>query len=400
MAEIVENAQKGAPVNFVGSNSIPEVFDHDLGSNGTFSLFIESDGGMFEVSPSQVINEASFLIKVRDPSHLDFERLKVMNFTIVARELVTSNPQESRARVTLHIRDQNDNTPEFTRDRYEVEIPEDIEQGATIAWIRANDADSGLFGTAGIRFTRLNGPLAQYLDLDPQTGIVSLGKSLTRSPFDREIADFHYLTVEARDEVGQGNRNSVELLIQLRDVNDNPPIFKKQSYSAFLPENSAEFPGNGFFVSADDRDENGTENAEVRYRIVGGDAMGNFSVDSVSGQLRPNGLIDYERMNPSPLSIESDEQNEDEETRQFNLVVRAYDLGNPSLHSDVTVYVLVSDVNDHAPVFTRNLYQVSIEEDAVGGTKVLQVSKQAYKFSQALRSISHFNGETFFISLH
>ena len=70
MAEIVENAQKGAPVNFVGSNSIPEVFDHDLGSNGTFSLFIESDGGMFEVSPSQVINEASFLIKVRDPSHL------------------------------------------------------------------------------------------------------------------------------------------------------------------------------------------------------------------------------------------------------------------------------------------------------------------------------------------
>lgn len=50
VGEVTENAQKGTPVNFIGANSIPEVFDHDLGTNGTFELFIEGDGGMFDVS--------------------------------------------------------------------------------------------------------------------------------------------------------------------------------------------------------------------------------------------------------------------------------------------------------------------------------------------------------------
>ncbi len=55
VAEIAENSQRGTPVNFVGGGGgqaagIPEVFDHDAGSNGTFRLFLRDDlEGMFEV---------------------------------------------------------------------------------------------------------------------------------------------------------------------------------------------------------------------------------------------------------------------------------------------------------------------------------------------------------------
>ena len=56
MAEISENAQKGTPVNFVGGAglsssalNVPEVFDHDHGTNGTFKLFLEGEDGVFEV---------------------------------------------------------------------------------------------------------------------------------------------------------------------------------------------------------------------------------------------------------------------------------------------------------------------------------------------------------------
>ena len=83
-------------------------------------------------------------------------------------------------------------------------------------------------------------------------------------PFDREKNDFHYLTVEARDEVGKGNRNTVELLIHLKDVNDNAPKFEQDSYETFLPENNDQFPS-PFLVRADDKDENGTENAQIRW---------------------------------------------------------------------------------------------------------------------------------------
>ena len=45
------------------------------GSNGTFRIFIEGDGGMFDVTPFRGINEAPFLIRVKDSSKLDFEKI-------------------------------------------------------------------------------------------------------------------------------------------------------------------------------------------------------------------------------------------------------------------------------------------------------------------------------------
>ena len=61
------------------------------------------------------------------------------------------------------------------------------------------------------------------------------------------------------------NRNAVELVIRLTDVNDNPPIFEQKEYVGFLKENSLVFE-QPVFVSARDADENGTENSVVRYR--------------------------------------------------------------------------------------------------------------------------------------
>ena len=70
--------------------------------------------------------------------------------------------------------------------------------------------------------------------------------------FDREKSDFHYLTVEARDELGEGNRNTVELLLHLVDVNDNAPIFRQDSYETSIAENDDRFTS-PFVVSADDK---------------------------------------------------------------------------------------------------------------------------------------------------
>lgn len=44
------------------------------GNNGTFDMMIENDEGVFEVTPHQGINEASFLIRVKDSSRIDFEK--------------------------------------------------------------------------------------------------------------------------------------------------------------------------------------------------------------------------------------------------------------------------------------------------------------------------------------
>ena len=91
------------------------------------------------------------MIRVKEPSLLDFEQLTVLNFTIVAREVVRDQAKESRANVQVHIRDVNDNAPDFATRTYEAYVPENVEPGSTIAWIRAEDKDSGIRGTQGIR---------------------------------------------------------------------------------------------------------------------------------------------------------------------------------------------------------------------------------------------------------
>jgi len=48
-------------------------------------MFIEGDRGIFEVTPPKGINEASFLIRVKDPSRLDFEKVtsKYLNAVVL-----------------------------------------------------------------------------------------------------------------------------------------------------------------------------------------------------------------------------------------------------------------------------------------------------------------------------
>ena len=191
---------------------IPEVYDHDQGTNGTFKLFLEGDNNIFEVTPSMGINDASFMIRVKDQNNIDFEQTKVMNFTIVAKE-VSKEGRESKASVTIHVRDQNDNPPEFAVKKYEVIIPENIKVGTEIATIQADDKDSGYFGKEGIRYTDITGPISNALVLNELTGVVTMGD--THFSFDKEHMDSHYLTIEARDERGLGNRNTIELIINL-----------------------------------------------------------------------------------------------------------------------------------------------------------------------------------------
>jgi hypothetical protein len=76
IAEVNENAQQNTPVNFIG-DSIPQVYDYDQGKNGTFRLRIQQGRiGYFDITPSEGINEASFLIRVNKTANLDYEIVK------------------------------------------------------------------------------------------------------------------------------------------------------------------------------------------------------------------------------------------------------------------------------------------------------------------------------------
>ncbi|XP_066258040.1 cadherin-23 isoform X2 [Euwallacea similis] len=362
--EIAENAPKNTPLTFIG-NSIPEIFDYDQGINGTFEMYIKHGHDLFEISPMRATNEATFTLKVKNSSYLDYEKIKVINFTIVAKEVVQVNPKFSEAPVIVRILDRNDNYPEFTKNSYEVWVPENCEAGTTVAWVQALDDDSGTYGTMGVRYTNIAGSIANLLNIHPVSGIITV-KTPGGLSWDREQVSRHFLTVEARDDLGNGNRNSVQLTINLEDVNDNSPIFVQRTYEARILENAPSFQSY-LKVEARDADLNGTKNSEIEYLLMG-ELHQNFSISAKTGVITPKQPIDFEFI----------EGPEEENVRILYLTVRARDMGSPSLFSESPLLVYVEDVNDNPPIFEYYFYNTSIHENTDGGTPIMQV--QAFDY--------------------
>ena len=69
---------------------------------------------IFDISPRRSLNEATFVVKVRNPKLLDYEKLKVLNLSIIAKE-ITADGKWSSVPLIIYIRDRNDNLPVFTK---------------------------------------------------------------------------------------------------------------------------------------------------------------------------------------------------------------------------------------------------------------------------------------------
>ncbi|XP_057660172.1 cadherin-23 [Diorhabda carinulata] len=362
--EIAENSPINTPLTFLG-NASPEVYDYDQGVNGTFYLYVKGDVDAFDVTPSKVVNEATFMIRVKNSSLLDYENSKRFNLTLGAKEIIKRNPKYSEVAVIVNLLDRNDNFPEFSKSVYEVSVPENCEIGTTVAWIQAFDKDSGKFGTKGIRYTNLAGSIDHMLNLHLTTGVITV--KIEGGPnWDREKISRHYLTVEARDDMGFGNRNSVQLIINIEDVNDNAPLFTQSKYEARLMENKLEFE-QYLKVEALDADLNGTKNSEIEYELLG-ELASNFTIDRTTGVIE----VKY------PIDFESIQDSSSKSVCIIFLSVRARDLGTPSLFSQVPLSIYVEDVNDHVPIFENDYYNKSIVETSPSGTSIIQVKAQDF----------------------
>uniref|UniRef100_A0A182JWJ6 Cadherin domain-containing protein n=1 Tax=Anopheles christyi TaxID=43041 RepID=A0A182JWJ6_9DIPT len=361
--EIGENAQENTLARFI-DGSINEVFDYDQGKNGTFRLSLHPPSDIFEVIPKRAINEATFGLRVKDPTLLDYERMRELSLTVVASEVETAG-RSSTAQIRVVVLDQNDNFPEFAQPVYDMDVPENVTAGTVLVQIEATDSDSGLYGTEGLRYTNLTGSISSFLHLDPHTGTVTIMAS--ESPvFDREIAQKHYLSVEARDNGGRGNRNTVPLILNVLDVNDNPPVFVQKRYEVRLKENAFEFES-PIVVEARDHDLEGSPNSAVEYRLLSAHHSDYFHVERRTGRLTVREAVDFERLESGGGGSGSD-------TRTISLTIEAADGGDPPLTAQVEVIVYVQDVNDYAPGFLESQYAIVIPEDTPSGLPVLRVT--------------------------
>lgn len=116
----------------------------------------------------------------------------------------------------------------FSLPYYSVALPEDVEVGTLVTKIHATDADIGI--NRKIKYSFIDSFNDHFL-MASESGIVTLAK-----PLDREIRAMYNLTVQAVDQGTPQLSSIASLIVNVQDINDNPPEFANKYYFATVPE--------------------------------------------------------------------------------------------------------------------------------------------------------------------
>ncbi|XP_042181731.1 protocadherin gamma-A10-like isoform X20 [Oncorhynchus tshawytscha] len=259
---------------------------------------------------------------------------------VLNQELILENPLELH-RITLHVQDINDNSPQFNDDMIDIEIRESAEKGSRFLLGEAHDAD---IGKNSVQIYTLENNDKFVLSVESNNVELVLDEKL-----DREVQQDIKLLLTAMDGGSPKRSGTVVIHVTVLDANDNAPVFNQAVYKASLPENSA-LDTVAVTVSAADADEG--VNGEVTYDFdhISDDDKKVFSIDRKGGIIKVIGSVDFE------------------EVPSFELRVKAKDgLG---LASYAKVIIEITDVNDNAPVIYLKSLNSPIPENASPGTEV------------------------------
>nr|XP_046262598.1 protocadherin gamma-A12-like isoform X26 [Scatophagus argus] len=254
---------------------------------------------------------------------LDFESNSKYEMRINAKD---GYGLSSDSKVMIDITDVNDNAPVIYLKSLKNPIPENVSPGTEVGIISVQDADSETNGQVRCSIQQ-DVPFKLVPSIKNYYSLVSTGQ------LDREVVSDYNITISATDEGSPPLSSSKTVQLSVADINDNPPVFEEQSYSAYVSENNK--PGSTL-CSVSARDPDWRQNGTVIYSLLAGEVNGApvssyVSVNGDTGAIHAVRSFDYEQL------------------RSFKVHVMARDNGSPPLSSNVTVSVFISDVNDNCP---------------------------------------------------
>ncbi|XP_055459619.1 protocadherin beta-18-like, partial [Psammomys obesus] len=246
-----------------------------------------------------------------------------------------SLPRSGTALIEIVVLDVNDNAPEFERTLYEVQVPETSSVDSLVIKVSATDLDSGINGEISYSFSHISRDVRKTFEIHPISGEVHL-----KALLDFEIIQSYTINVQAADGGGLSGKSTI--IIQVTDVNDNPPEIVITSLMSPIPENSlSEIVVTVFSLRDQDSGENGRMMCSIQ--------------DKLPFLLKPTFKNFYTLVTERPLDRES--------RAEYNITISVSDMGTPRLTTQHAITVQVSDVNDNAPAFTQSSYTLSVREN-------------------------------------
>lgn len=257
-------------------------------------------------------------------------------------------------RVSVRVLDENDNPPVFNQTEYHASMPEDAPVMSAVCQVRAADLDLGDSGRVTYEINRRQSDPGEVFSINETSGVVYLNK-----PLDYETQAFHELIVSARDNGAQPEHSSTFVGVKVLNVNDNSPTISVLFLSETGDAVVSEAAGVGDYVARISVSDPDFKEERVTVTLEGDD--GKFALKQTDDFL---------------YALCIDAELDREERDLYELKVQASDFGDPPLSSEVVFLLRVTDANDCHPVFEKDVYIISIAEDAPQGSSLIQMQAQ------------------------
>ncbi|XP_077387704.1 protocadherin gamma-A2-like isoform X32 [Festucalex cinctus] len=307
-------------------NSPPETIiikvsatDADEGVNGDvmydFGHISDNNVNAFSIEPTTGVITVTRLI--------DFEEKTSYEMSVEAKDGLGLT---SYSKIIIDVTDVNDNAPVINLKSLSSSVAENVPLGTELGIINVQDRDSDKNGQVRCSIQQ-NVPFKLVPSIKNYYSLVTTGE------LDRELVSDYNITISATDEGSPSLSSSKTVHLSVADINDNPPVFEEQSYSAYVSENNK---AGSTLCSVSARDPDWRQNGTVIYSLLPAEVNGApvssyVSVNGDTGVIHAVRSFDYEHL------------------RSFQVHVMARDNGSPPLSSNVSVSVYISDVNDNSP---------------------------------------------------
>ncbi|XP_067374412.1 protocadherin gamma-A12-like isoform X39 [Channa argus] len=293
--------------------------DADEGVNGDvtydFGHVSEDHANVFFIDPKTG--------EIRVTVVMDYEETTSFEMRVRAKDGLGLT---SYCKVLIDVTDINDNAPVIYLKSLNNPIPENVSPGSEVGIINVQDRDSEKNG-------QVHCSIQQNVSFKLVPSIKNYYSLVTTGQLDRELVSDYNITISATDEGSPPLSSSKTVQFSVADINDNPPVFEEQSYSAYVTENNK---AGSTLCSVTARDPDWRQNGTVIYSLLPGEVSdapvsSYLSVNGDTGVVHAVRSFDYEQF------------------RSFKVHLMARDNGSPPLSSNVTVSVFISDVNDNCP---------------------------------------------------
>ncbi|XP_026817887.1 neural-cadherin isoform X2 [Rhopalosiphum maidis] len=258
--------------------------------------------------------------------------------------------------IRIGIADKNDNPPYFDKALYEAEVDENEDIQHTVLTVTAKDHDE----SSRIRYEITGGNLGGAFAVKNMTGAIYVA-----GPLDYETRKRYELHLSASDNLKE---NHTIVVIHVKDVNDNPPVFERPTYrTQITEEDDRNLPKRVLQVTATDGDKDRPQN--IVYFLTGqgidpdNPANSKFDINRTSGEIFVLKPLDRDQPNGRP---------------QWRFTVFAQDEGGEGLVGYADVQVNLKDINDNAPVFPQGVYWGNVTENGTAGMVVMTMTAVDY----------------------